>query len=117
MNPIPSAPTKVWSRYVAIGDSFTEGMSDPDPENDNAYIGWADRLAESLHDLAGLEHLPFRYANLAVRGRLLADVVGPQARQGRADGARPRLDGRRRQRPAAPQRRHQPGSWTPSRPR
>ena len=26
-------PGKVWHRYVAIGDSFTEGMSDPDPEH------------------------------------------------------------------------------------
>ena len=78
MSPAPSSPARVWSTYVAIGDSFTEGMSDPDPEKDDAFIGWADRLAESLHDLAEVEHLPFRYANLAVRGRLLDDVVGPQ---------------------------------------
>lgn len=78
MNPLPSTSARVWSSYVAIGDSFTEGMSDPDPERDNAYIGWADRLAESLTELAELEHLPFHYANLAVRGRLLADVVGQQ---------------------------------------
>ncbi|MFC7486242.1 SGNH/GDSL hydrolase family protein [Knoellia sp. CPCC 206453] len=78
MTPLPPNAPRVWSSYVAIGDSFTEGMSDPDPENDNAYIGWADRLAESLSDLAQMEHLPFRYANLAVRGRLLGDVVGPQ---------------------------------------
>jgi len=78
VNPSSNNESRVWSSYVAIGDSFTEGMSDPDPESDNAYIGWADRLAESLGDLAHMERLPFRYANLAVRGRLLADVVGPQ---------------------------------------
>lgn len=77
MTPLP-AETRIWSSYVAVGDSFTEGLSDPDPEKNDAYIGWADRLAESLHDLAEIEHLTFRYANLAVRGRLLADVVGPQ---------------------------------------
>ncbi len=78
MNLVPSTSTRVWSSYVAIGDSFTEGMSDPDPENDNAFIGWADRLAESLSELAQLEKVPFQYANLAVRGRLLSDIVGPQ---------------------------------------
>ncbi|MFW5471477.1 SGNH/GDSL hydrolase family protein [Knoellia sp. CPCC 206435] len=77
MRPLPTE-TRIWSGYVAVGDSFTEGLSDPDPEKDDAYLGWADRLAESLHDLAEVEHLPFRYANLAVRGRLLSDVVGPQ---------------------------------------
>ena len=68
-------PGKTWHRYVAIGDSFTEGMSDPDPERENAYVGWADRLAGHLSELAGGD---FAYANLAVRGRLLADVIGPQ---------------------------------------
>ncbi|WP_353951251.1 SGNH/GDSL hydrolase family protein [Knoellia sp. S7-12] len=78
MNPSPTNGPRVWSSYVAIGDSFTEGMSDPNPESDDTWIGWADRLAESLSDLAQMERLPFRYANLAVRGRLLGDVVGPQ---------------------------------------
>jgi len=77
VNP-PLNASRVWSSYVAIGDSFTEGMSDPDPEHDDAYIGWADRLAESLSDLAEMERLTFHYANLAVRGRLLSDIVGPQ---------------------------------------
>ncbi|HEY3535412.1 MAG TPA: SGNH/GDSL hydrolase family protein, partial [Pedococcus sp.] len=59
---------KVWHRYVAIGDSFTEGMSDPDPSRPGAFLGWADRLAGHLSQLAGGD---FTYANLAVRGRLL----------------------------------------------
>ncbi len=74
----PAASRRVWTRYVAIGDSFTEGMSDPDPTRPDAYVGWADRLAHHLDGLAEREHLPFGYANLAVRGRKLDDVVGPQ---------------------------------------
>ena len=66
------------SRYVAIGDSFTEGMSDVDPHLEGQYIGWADRLAAHLATLAGEAGHDFAYANLAVRGRLLADVIGPQ---------------------------------------
>ena len=65
----------MWHRYVAIGDSFSEGLVDPDPLRDNAFVGWADYLARALSAYAGGD---FAYANLAVRGRLLADVVGPQ---------------------------------------
>jgi lysophospholipase L1-like esterase len=71
-------PGRTWTRYVAIGDSFTEGMSDPDPVTPNAYVGWADRLAAHLATLAREAGHEFEYANLAVRGRLLADVIGPQ---------------------------------------
>lgn len=67
-----------WRRYVAIGDSFTEGMSDPSPHDPDVYIGWADRLAASLSARNAAEGIDFGYANLAVRGRLIADVVGPQ---------------------------------------
>ncbi|HET6967731.1 MAG TPA: SGNH/GDSL hydrolase family protein [Ornithinibacter sp.] len=77
MTPTPAAGP-VWTRYVAIGDSFTEGMSDPDPTRPDAYVGWADRLAHHLDAIAESAHLPFGYANLAVRGRKLDDVVGPQ---------------------------------------
>lgn len=41
------APGRLWSRYVAIGDSFTEGVSDPDPGAEDTYVGRADRLATS----------------------------------------------------------------------
>ncbi len=40
--------TRTWSSYVAIGDSFSEGMSDPDPRVEGSYLGWADRLADAL---------------------------------------------------------------------
>jgi lysophospholipase L1-like esterase len=61
-----------YSSYVALGDSFTEGLDDPAPGG--GYRGWADRLAEHLADAAG----ELRYANLAVRGRLLGQVVADQ---------------------------------------
>ncbi len=69
---------KVWHRYVAVGDSFTEGMSDADPRAPDRFVGWADRLAGHLDGVAAGHGERLRYANLAVRGRLLADVVGPQ---------------------------------------
>ena len=52
--------------YVAIGDSFTEGLHDPGP--DGGYLGWADRVADAL----SAQRPGFRYANLAIRGKLLA---------------------------------------------
>lgn len=67
-----------WERYVAIGDSFTEGMVDHDPSTAGEFVGWADRLARHLRAYAAAAARPFAYANLAVRGRKLDDVVGPQ---------------------------------------
>ncbi|MCD0483419.1 SGNH/GDSL hydrolase family protein [Streptacidiphilus sp. ASG 303] len=61
--------------YVAVGDSFTEGLNDPRPDG-AGYAGWADRLAELL--AAGRPDGGFRYANLAVRGRLIAQMVEEQ---------------------------------------
>lgn len=75
---VPPAESPVWERYVAIGDSFTEGMVDPDPTDPSRFRGWADRLAEHLAKHAADHGREFRYANLAVRGRKLGDVVGPQ---------------------------------------
>ncbi|WP_284974493.1 SGNH/GDSL hydrolase family protein [Arthrobacter sp. efr-133-TYG-104] len=63
-----------WSRYVALGDSFTEGIGDPEPLNPGGYRGWADRVAEEL----GRGHEDFAYANLAIRGRLLQQIVDEQ---------------------------------------
>ncbi|WP_416446693.1 SGNH/GDSL hydrolase family protein [Leucobacter sp. HNU] len=63
-----------WSRFVAIGDSFTEGLGDPDPESPGGLRGWADRFAEVL-----AEHDPeFAYANLAVRGKLIGQISEEQ---------------------------------------
>ncbi|MGN6087723.1 MAG: SGNH/GDSL hydrolase family protein [Actinomycetales bacterium] len=66
-----------WSRFVALGDSFTEGLED-DFGPDGRHRGWADRVAAALaeSDLTPSDGL--LYANLAVRGRLLAPVVAEQ---------------------------------------
>ena len=63
-----------WTRYVALGDSFTEGVGDPEPRSSGGLRGWADRLAEEL--AAGCQD--FAYANLAVRGRLLEQILSEQ---------------------------------------
>ena len=63
-----------WSRYVAIGDSFTEGIGDPEPGSPGGFRGWADRVAEVL----GESKEDFAYANLAIRGRLLQQVIDEQ---------------------------------------
>ncbi|WP_116245430.1 SGNH/GDSL hydrolase family protein [Nocardiopsis sp. FIRDI 009] len=61
-----------YARYVAVGDSQSEGLGDGDEES--GYRGWADRLAETL---AAHEH-GLVYANLAVRGRLAGQVRAEQ---------------------------------------
>jgi lysophospholipase L1-like esterase len=58
--------------FVALGDSFTEGVGDP--YDDGTLQGWADRFARELAaSSAGLA-----YANFAVRGKLLRQVVTEQ---------------------------------------
>lgn len=63
-----------WSRYVALGDSFTEGVGDPEPRSPGELRGWADRMAEEL----SVGHDDFAYANLAVRGLLLQQILDQQ---------------------------------------
>ncbi len=52
-----------YERFVAIGDSQTEGMCDGD--DSAGYRGWADRLADRL----AVDNPNLRYANLAIRGK------------------------------------------------
>ncbi|WP_329466461.1 SGNH/GDSL hydrolase family protein [Streptomyces sp. NBC_01431] len=61
-----------YTSFAAIGDSFTEGMSDLLP--DGSYRGWADVLATRL----AARTPGFRYANLAVRGKLIGQIVEEQ---------------------------------------
>jgi lysophospholipase L1-like esterase len=61
-----------YSRYVAIGDSQTEGLWDGD--DSVGLRGFADRLAE----LVDTHHPGLRYANLAVRGRRICDLLDDQ---------------------------------------
>ena len=63
-----------WRRYVAIGDSFTEGIGDPEPRSPGGNRGWADRVAEVLSG----QSEDFAYANLAIRGRLLQQIIDEQ---------------------------------------
>ncbi|WP_406116021.1 SGNH/GDSL hydrolase family protein [Streptomyces sp. NBC_01014] len=65
----PNAP---YTSLVAVGDSFTEGMSDGLP--DGSYRGWADLLAARLATRTS----GFRYANLAVRGKLIGQITDEQ---------------------------------------
>ena len=63
-----------FERYVAIGDSFTEGVGDTDPTRPNGWRGWADRVAEVLAQ----QSPDFGYANLAIRGRKLSAIIEEQ---------------------------------------
>jgi lysophospholipase L1-like esterase len=69
-NLFPDSPGA--ASFAAIGDSFTEGLNDPAP--DGGFRGWADRLA----GLLAAEYPDLRYANLAVRGKLLRQIVAEQ---------------------------------------
>jgi lysophospholipase L1-like esterase len=56
-------------RYVAIGDSATEGLYDLDHQGHNR--GFADRLAQHIAD--GQDE-PLEYANLAIRGLRMREI-------------------------------------------
>ncbi|MEV6317001.1 SGNH/GDSL hydrolase family protein [Streptomyces sp. NPDC051776] len=70
-----------YTSLVAVGDSFTEGMSDVLP--DGSHRGWADLLAGRL----AARSPGFRYANLAVRGKLIGQIVDEQVHPAAAMGA------------------------------
>lgn len=59
--------------YVAIGDSFTEGVGDELP--DGGVRGWADFVALGM---AAAAREPIGYANLAIRGRKLGPIIEEQ---------------------------------------
>jgi lysophospholipase L1-like esterase len=69
--------------FVALGDSFTEGLSDL--RADGGMRGWADRFAERAAEVTP----GFRYANLAVRGKVVREVADEQV--ARAIALRPDL--------------------------
>jgi lysophospholipase L1-like esterase len=71
------AHAPLFSRYVALGDSTTEGVDDPypgHPAGQEVYRGWADRLAERL----ARDNPDLAYANLAIRGRLIRQIHDQQ---------------------------------------
>lgn len=59
-------------RYVAIGDSFTEGIGD---DTHDGRWGWASQVAAAL---AARSAVPVLHANLAIRGRTLSQIVAEQ---------------------------------------
>ena len=61
-----------FERYVAIGDSTSEGLDDPDGRG--GYRGWANRLAEKIAAQQG----GLLYANLAIRGRTTREIRAEQ---------------------------------------
>ncbi|TQL01658.1 lysophospholipase L1-like esterase [Cellulomonas sp. SLBN-39] len=79
MGAMPPAPAPRWSRYVAVGDSFTEGLWDG-PEDGSAPLrGWADQLASHLSARRTAAGEPaLEYANLAIRGRLVRSILDEQ---------------------------------------
>ncbi|WP_312875959.1 SGNH/GDSL hydrolase family protein [Arthrobacter terrae] len=90
---IPAAiPTAFSAKYVALGDSFTEGMGDDDPKLPHGCRGWADRVAEQLAradtnpnpnananaNADASQGAGLGYANLAIRGKKLRQVLSEQ---------------------------------------
>jgi len=74
---LPNDDPHPWRRFVALGDSFTEGIGDPlpaEPGTEALHRGWADRVAEVLSDQVD----DFAYANLAVRGKLIRQIGDDQ---------------------------------------
>ncbi len=68
-------------RFVAIGDSFTEGVGDERP--DGTVRGWADLVAQGWADSRGEK---IEYANLAIRGKLVWPIVSEQLERALALG-------------------------------
>lgn len=64
-------------RLVCLGDSFTEGVHD-DLRPDQRFLGWSDRVARGYAAHVAAEGESVAYANLAVRGKLLDQIVEVQ---------------------------------------
>jgi len=71
---VANAEAHPWRRFVALGDSFTEGVGDPSDTDPGIFRGWADRVAEVLSSQVD----DFAYANLAVRGKLIRQIIADQ---------------------------------------
>jgi lysophospholipase L1-like esterase len=64
--------------YVALGDSLSEGLGDFSFDERRVHSGWTDRFATLLAREAELQGHEFHYANLAIRGAKIADIMGHQ---------------------------------------
>lgn len=74
MVPEPLLPESGRRVYVALGDSFTEGVGDNSRRLPNGVRGWADRVAEKLSKA----NPGWEYANLAIRSKRLRHIVADQ---------------------------------------
>lgn len=72
--PMPALDAPAPGRLVVVGDSFSEGVGDPNVLHPNGVRGWADRVARQL----GRHDPRWEYANLAIRSKLLDEVVAEQ---------------------------------------
>ena len=87
-----------WSRYVALGDSFTEGIGDPEPTVPGGHRGWADRVAEVL--VAGHRGLRLREPRRARQAHPADHRRAARARARAAPRPHHDLGGRQRRHPA-----------------
>jgi len=71
--PLPADSPRAWTRYVAVGDSLSEGLGDPLPAGRTR--GWANLLAQHLRT----RDPDLTFANLAVRGHLTHHALRHQA--------------------------------------
>ncbi len=62
----------MYNRLIVCGDSYSEGMTDV--VVNGQYVGWADRIADEMAKHS--DH--FTYANLAIRGKTVKQVVEDQ---------------------------------------
>ncbi|MGO2069001.1 SGNH/GDSL hydrolase family protein [Glutamicibacter arilaitensis] len=60
--------------FMAIGDSFTEGVGDWEPRLPNGVRGWADRVAKQLSKVDP----EWQYVNLGIRSRRLQSIIDEQ---------------------------------------
>ena len=74
---LAASPARGYTRFVALGDSLTEGLCDTSRMPPGQFRGWADRLAQLLAS-HGDRSAPFRFANLAVRSRKVRHLTSDQ---------------------------------------
>jgi lysophospholipase L1-like esterase len=70
--PLPPTERTTWQRYVALGDSLSEGLGDPAPGG--ATRGWAVLLADALRR----QEPELQFVNLAVRGYMVRHALERQ---------------------------------------
>lgn len=69
---------KPYGSYVAIGDSLSEGLGDFTFHKTRRYNGWTDRLAGLLALEAQEQNREFHFANFALRGSKIKNIMGWQ---------------------------------------